>query len=155
MSARCSEESLFHFPWAMNTTFRKIIPMRWCCIDQLSRQGFAETKRRTCRKADSGDVSSVRRPIYSGVFSPPNESKACDGLHLPGPGCLYTQKCEGGGFRRDSCSINFHRIGLVVPVPSCDVAATVDKGIAFQLLCLAIFRHGFRSSTSEPTVAIH
>jgi hypothetical protein len=38
MSARCSAESLFRFPRARNTTFRKIIPMRWCCIDQLNRQ---------------------------------------------------------------------------------------------------------------------
>src|SRR5260370_32986384 len=43
MSTRCSAESLFRFPCAINTTFRKMIPMRWCCIDQLSRHDIAGT----------------------------------------------------------------------------------------------------------------
>jgi hypothetical protein len=33
----------------MNTTFRKIIPMRWCCIDQLSRHGLSATWQRINR----------------------------------------------------------------------------------------------------------
>src|SRR5258706_7183803 len=43
MSTRCSAESLFSLPCAINTTFRKNIPMRWCCIDQLSRHDFRGT----------------------------------------------------------------------------------------------------------------
>ena len=45
MSARCSAESLSRFPCAMNTTFKKIIPMRWCCIDRLRPPGFAASSR--------------------------------------------------------------------------------------------------------------
>jgi hypothetical protein len=43
MSARCSAESLSRFPCAINTTFRKMIPMRWCCIDHLSWHDFTGT----------------------------------------------------------------------------------------------------------------
>src|SRR5580700_2970598 len=34
-SVLCSAESLSPFPCVINTTFRKIIHIRWCCIDQL------------------------------------------------------------------------------------------------------------------------
>jgi hypothetical protein len=35
MSVLCSPESLSRFPCVINTTFRKMIHIRWCCIDRL------------------------------------------------------------------------------------------------------------------------
>src|SRR3981189_2489842 len=35
MSVLCSPESLSRFPCVINTTFRKMTHIRWCCIDQL------------------------------------------------------------------------------------------------------------------------
>jgi len=35
-SARCAAEKPIRFPWTINTTFKKKIYIRWCCIDRLS-----------------------------------------------------------------------------------------------------------------------
>jgi hypothetical protein len=43
----------------MNTTFRKIIPMRWCCIDQLSRHAISDNSRLF------GHVAGEIHPIIS------------------------------------------------------------------------------------------
>src|ERR1035437_272016 len=36
MSVLCSAESLTRLPCVINTTFRKMIHIRWCCIDRLN-----------------------------------------------------------------------------------------------------------------------
>src|ERR1700738_3901995 len=45
MSVLCSAESLSRLPCVINTTFRKMIHIRWCCIDRLSWHDFAGTSR--------------------------------------------------------------------------------------------------------------
>jgi hypothetical protein len=42
-SVLCSPESLSRFPCVINTTFRKMIYIRWCCIDRLRPPRFAGT----------------------------------------------------------------------------------------------------------------
>jgi hypothetical protein len=36
MSVRCCSESFTRFLNLINTTFREMIYIRWCCIDRLS-----------------------------------------------------------------------------------------------------------------------
>jgi hypothetical protein len=43
MSVLCSAESLSRLPCAINTTFRKMIHIRWCCTDRLRPPGFSAT----------------------------------------------------------------------------------------------------------------
>jgi len=43
MSVLCSAESLSRFPCVINTTFRKMIHIRWCCIDRLRPPRFSCT----------------------------------------------------------------------------------------------------------------
>jgi hypothetical protein len=57
MSILCSVESLSRFPCAINTTFRKLIHIRWCCTDQLSPPRFSGT-------TDSSGSPSLPRCLH-------------------------------------------------------------------------------------------
>jgi hypothetical protein len=48
MSVLCSAESLSRFPCVINTTFRKMIHIRWCCIDRLRPPDFSGSSVMVC-----------------------------------------------------------------------------------------------------------
>src|SRR4030081_3324140 len=58
MSVRWFAESFTRLTCVMNTTFRKKIYSRWCCIDRLSRHCF------------SGVIESWRRGVLANCRSP-------------------------------------------------------------------------------------
>src|ERR1035441_7328287 len=41
ISVLCSAESLTRLPCVINTTFREMIHIRWCCTDRLRPPGFS------------------------------------------------------------------------------------------------------------------
>src|SRR5579864_1667963 len=79
ISARWAKDS-FHRLCIMNTTLRKTVYIRWCCIDRLSRQGFSESGELLPRTR-KGDFSGPGLKVEHAVLVAPHcelENKCCD-----------------------------------------------------------------------------
>jgi hypothetical protein len=103
MSARYSAESLFRLPCAMNTTFRKMIHSRWCCIDQLSRH-------RSKRRLVQGQCvhRPVNRPISAHFDLSRNCALQCGFRHI------FTRTTIGSAFEI-AASCSRRRYALWIP----------------------------------------
>jgi hypothetical protein len=58
ISARWAAESFHRLACNMNTTFRRKIYTRWCCIDRLSRHDFSGTMPASLGRAKSSTVAN-------------------------------------------------------------------------------------------------
>src|SRR5258708_4321422 len=119
MSVLCSAESLSRLPCAINTTFRKMIHIRWCCTDRLrppgrgdgvdeseesagagARLGYGELDcelRRSfsgdhCVDACAGTIADGRHLRRQCLRQPQFEDRWQDGSDRTGMGT-----CRGGG----------------------------------------------------------
>src|SRR5665213_3638006 len=77
MSVLCSAESLTRLPCVINTTFRKMIHIRWCCIDRLNWHQIAGTSDLSHRLPQHEHVSLFGCAHSMRVSVPPSPKPNC------------------------------------------------------------------------------